>query len=94
MRYATVILHHKFDIIVPFVSSFTGYKLFIFKEFKFQNEKPMPVLQLFPPVNPHAIAHDHDYLKVGSRRPVYGRPSDMCACAELTRVFCWYHTIR
>lgn len=30
----------------------------------FQESQPMPVMQLFPPANPHALANDHSYLKL------------------------------
>lgn len=30
--------------------------------FTLQGVRPMPILQLFPPANPFALAVDHDYL--------------------------------
>ena len=37
---------------------------FVSELYVLQTTHPMPVLQLFAPANPHALAHDHDYIEL------------------------------
>lgn len=43
----------------------------------------MPVLQLFPPANPIALFHDHDYLKFSVAEEFLSREEVCCVDVEL-----------